>query len=664
MDPRLRVEEILRRKQINLTQLADAMHRSAPNVYTSLNNKPQFDFIRSVANSINKIEIRRTFKDYLKYDEEEQRFIKNKSCVMSERKKLLKEYLEKKVHISDLIARESTVYGYLSYRYGEIEYSKTFEDLNDFKTGLNRCLLKSKSVKTEDVFKNQIGKDPDKLYIISRIKNLLTPDNDDTQLDEGETNEEDIQNELNAQSEENVRGEYTGFDNENSEGLFDDNTARDLLKQIAEALNDIIKSEAAVAAELEKQKGKTDSEYSDEEKKEKIPVVRLQNLIKSITSNPNLKRLSQIAKILNLNTKDLLSDTPKFQLRGIVNLNGEMITVESVRDLYYLKEKSKNMIVSMFNDEEIIEQIKDIFEVKKEYKIVDNPEVYQKEFSQEIEPDYLDMTRNSRYDGKTQLCYSFRKRGDTRYGNGLNFSNMIKLNKKMKCLGKEFWDSECAYIAGYYSLYDNTNEGITYKKIQEKLSEYSKGGYNAKGIYRKATNEYTIKLRTDFHISNLNFEWMKIVIFEKAKTNNEFRATLLRIPLNAHIIEDTSYFKIGPSSTAMIWGCQNKVLTKDRIKYRSKIRMKLALENADKKTIANAEQTIDNLICDNGEWVGQNATGKAIKLVQLALIEGGIPPINFDLINNNENGFYWFGERIRILATTDGKDITYEVIRQ
>ena len=87
MEPRLRVEEILRRKQINLTQLADAMHRSAPNVYTSLNNKPQFDFIRSVANSINKIEIRRTFKDYLKYDEEEQRFIKNKSCVMSERKK-------------------------------------------------------------------------------------------------------------------------------------------------------------------------------------------------------------------------------------------------------------------------------------------------------------------------------------------------------------------------------------------------------------------------------------------------------------------------------------------------------------------------------------------------------------------------------------------------
>lgn len=497
----------------------------------------------------------------------------------------------------------------------------------------------------------------DKNLIVSKIINLLTPDIDEKDNDEN-ANDEDIL--LAEDIDLNDNNEYNA-------DLYDTETTNELLMQVTKALNDL-HTDVYKKAEAERIKRLNENNTENNNGEMSIPVVRLQNLIYSLTSiksNPTLKRLSDVAKVLNLYTKDLFSDTPKFQLRGIVNLNGEMITVESVRDLYYLKKKSENLNVVKFNDNQIFEQIENVLKVKNEYKIVTNTDKYQKEFSQVIDPSYLDMTEKSNYDGKNQLCYSFRKRGDTRYGIELNFSNMIKLNEKMTCLGKKFWDSECAYIAGYYSLYDDPNiEGIKYKEIQEKISAYTKGGYNAKGIFRKAKNEYTKKLRADFTVNNLNFEWMKIVIFEKAKTNDEFRNALLSIPSNAHIIEDTSYFKIGPKSTAIIWGCQNVKLTKDRIKYRSAIRTKLALMNADKKTIIKAEQMIDNLICDNGIWIGKNATGKAIKLVQIALKKGEIPPINFDLINNNENGFYWFGEKIRIFATADGNDIAYEVIRQ
>ena len=188
-----------------------------------------------------------------------------------------------------------------------------------------------------------------------------------------------------------------------------------------------------------------------------------------------------------------------------------------------------------------------------------------------------------------------------------------------------------------------------------------KGGYNAKAEYRKADVDDSINtphIRNDWN--SFNFQWMLLVLYFKIKNNAEFRNMLMAVPLNAHIIEDTSYHNGG---TAEIWGCKNNDLTNLRKSKRSSLRTKLQEEGVFKmKTLSYAEQIIDNRINNVGTWIGQNATGKALKLCQIANERGELPPIDIDLLNNSN--IYWFGERIKILKTADNRDITYEVISE
>ena len=113
----------------------------------------------------------------------------------------------------------------------------------------------------------------------------------------------------------------------------------------------------------------------------------------------------------------------------------------------------------------------------------------------------------------------------------------------------------------------------------------------------------------------------------------------MSIPLNAHIIEDTSYHK---GHTSAIWGSKNKDLTKLRQAKRSSLRTRLHEKGVFKlKTLSHAEQIIDNRINNVGTWIGQNATGKALKLCQIAIAKNELPPIDFELLNNSN--IYWSG---------------------
>lgn len=126
--------------------------------------------------------------------------------------------------------------------------------------------------------------------------------------------------------------------------------------------------------------------------------------------------------------------------------------------------------------------------------------------------------------------------------------------------------------------------------------------------------------------NTFNFQWMLLVLWYKVNNNPEFRDMLMQIPINAHIIEDTSYHK---GHTAGIWGCKNKDLTKLRQLKRMSLRSKLLERGVFKlKILSSAEQIIDNRINNMGIWTGQNATGKALKLFQIALVKKELPPIN------------------------------------
>lgn len=377
-----------------------------------------------------------------------------------------------------------------------------------------------------------------------------------------------------------------------------------------------------------------------------------QNIITSLQKNPNLKIIVDICDVLDIELSELLSSNTNYKIQGVVVINGDVITLNALSDL----ERAVGVIGELINNKITVAEIENIIS---EILSVENHESETQE-SYEISDlnyseDNLRMDKPSRIDSTKELCYSFRKKGDLRGKKLLNFSNMLK-GYPFEFLGHQFKDSECAYIAGCY-----TSNNDHCKRIQKELSDYDKGGYNAKAEYRKADVEKSMNtphIRPDWN--SFNFQWMLLVLFFKTKNNLEFRNMLMDIPLNAHIIEDTSYHK---GHTAGIWGCKNKDLTKLRIAKRSSLRTKLLEKGVFKlKTLSYAEQIIDNRINNIGTWVGQNATGKALKLCQIAIEKEELPPINFELLNNSN--IFWFGERIRIFATADGRDITYEVIRQ
>lgn len=374
-----------------------------------------------------------------------------------------------------------------------------------------------------------------------------------------------------------------------------------------------------------------------------------QNLTTSLTSNnPTLKTLVDICEVVDIELSELLASNIDYEIKGVVVINGDVITLNALSDLERAIDLIAKLINNRISDAEIDEMINEILSVEKhDSETNESYQISDLNFSK----DDLRMDKESKIDSTKELCYSFRKKGDIRNGKLLNFSNMLK-GYSFEFLGHNFNDSECAYISGCYT---SNNEHCL--RIQNELSVYEKGGYNAKAEYRKAKVEDSINtpyMRTDWN--TFNFQWMLLVLWYKVNNNLEFRDMLMQIPLNAHIIEDTSYHK---GNTATIWGCKNKDLTKLRQSKRSSLRSRLLEKGVFKlKILSYAEQKIDNRINNIGTWIGQNATGKALKLCQIALVKNELPPIDLDLLNNSN--IYWFGQKIRIFA--DNNIIAYEVV--
>lgn len=377
-------------------------------------------------------------------------------------------------------------------------------------------------------------------------------------------------------------------------------------------------------------------------KTEKDPVVTVYNLRKSLEGNPTLNKLKEVAEAIGVETKYLLSLNPHIKIQGIVNLEGEIQTIESINEFQELQ----GIAVSKFTRHSINEN--DLKNYVNSVLVTNNiNDPYSENYNnnkRSFEDEDLNMSVESIIRADKDLCYSFRKKDDFRVKRTkneevnliLNFSNMLKY--EMTLFGVPFNDSECCYIAGAY-----TNSGVDYQHIQQKLSKFTKGGYNAKGLFRKADNDYTKIIRQDF--KEFNFEWMKLVIWAKIRTNPKgvFENMLSAVPVDAYIIEDTSYHR---GKTAQVWGCKNKELTAKRMIKKAQVRHLLINKGANKTTINRAEQMVECSINNIGVWRGQNATGKALMICRKALADENLPYIDLDLLNSKN--IYWNNHLIEI----------------
>ena len=239
------------------------------------------------------------------------------------------------------------------------------------------------------------------------------------------------------------------------------------------------------------------------------------------------------------------------------------------------------------------------------------------------------LDRVEKYDASVLNCYAFRHGTDIVDGLSLSLGNMVS-GYPFEIEGVRFYNSECAYIAGMFS-----DDCEKHEKLQRELVEESNGFMAKKRIRRK--NEYL--KREDWE--EFNVMWMLYVVWNKVKGNENFRKTLMNIPKDGIIIEDSTFQN---GKTATIWGTKNKVLRKELNDYKKELKVK----GFGKKMIKD--------LCDEkrlGEWrkqgffEGKNFMGKILMLCREALKVGGVPPIDFELLRS---------KNIHLL----GKKITFE----
>ena len=239
----------------------------------------------------------------------------------------------------------------------------------------------------------------------------------------------------------------------------------------------------------------------------------------------------------------------------------------------------------------------------------------------------ISLLQDEDYDCTKINVWSYRKGTDCRDGVSLKFGNMSN-GFPFSFGGVNFANSECTYIAGAYA--SNTPDCI---QIQRMISEENNGQI-CKRKYRRLP-EFTKFIRADFN--EYNVQYMLLVVWTKATLNEECGTLLRSIPVDAHIVENTTLHK---GMTSTFWGAKNKELMAAReivengIDKSGHYRFKYQMEEA-KRIAANS---INNI----GHFVGKNVMGKIIKLCSLSLIYNTVPPIDMDLLRRKE--LYMCGE--------------------
>ncbi len=229
---------------------------------------------------------------------------------------------------------------------------------------------------------------------------------------------------------------------------------------------------------------------------------------------------------------------------------------------------------------------------------------------------HFDLSCEEVYNASSVDCFAFRRGTDVRKGISLSLGNMVNgfpfiLN------GILFANSEVAYICGAFS-----HDTDAHMNIQRQLVACD-NGYLAKKAIRRP-NE-SVK-RADWE--EFNIQWMLYVVWQKCVGNSDFARLLCSLPSDSVIIEDSTY-QNGP--TATVWGTRNIELKKRLNAYKKEIKQ-LGLTKAEVKRRLDAKRLGE--LSTVGVFKGKNLMGKILMLCRAALLKGGEPFIDYDLLRS------------------------------
>lgn len=257
------------------------------------------------------------------------------------------------------------------------------------------------------------------------------------------------------------------------------------------------------------------------------------------------------------------------------------------------------------------------------------------------------------YDTSKVECWSFNRKDDVRDGINLKLGNMSN-GYGVKVLGIDFPNSEVPY---QLAIFNNEKDSI---KLQEEIVD-PQNGWIGRGLQMKRKyiygREYKRFLRdTEFENGKEMwcFEWMKWVVWEKVRQNEEFKNILLRIPKNAVIIEQAQHRpqKDKPS----MWGAWNEEIKKERDILVTFSEIEHGLSKVeDSVPIESVPYQVNNV----GTFIGENSMGQILTMAKLALNEGINLPIDADMLN--EAKINWFGKVLQFTKHENGL-VTVEAV--
>lgn len=225
------------------------------------------------------------------------------------------------------------------------------------------------------------------------------------------------------------------------------------------------------------------------------------------------------------------------------------------------------------------------------------------------------LTREEAYNASSQVCYAFRRGTDERNGIVLSLGNMVS-GYPFMLGGVRFHNSECAYIAGAFS--NGTDEHLG---LQKRLAECT-NGFMAKKAIRKP---HEAEKRADWEAFNV--QWMLYCVWIKCLGNGDFRKVLLSLPVDAVIIEDST-FQAG--ATATVWGTRNAELKRRLNLYKKELKAQGMSKAAIKRELDAKRLGEWSTV---GEFRGKNVMGKILLACRDALRKGTEPPIDYTLLS-------------------------------
>lgn len=323
--------------------------------------------------------------------------------------------------------------------------------------------------------------------------------------------------------------------------------------------------------------------------------------------------LQKIAIALGISTFELLDEADSYpllnnQVNGYLEFGGEIKRIRSFTELEVWVKRVKPLVGELPNRAKSI-----IRDNNKNSKLILSQSSAIHNFND------IDLCKNENYDATKYNCWSFRRSEDEREDIQMDLGNMCT-SYPFFILNNAFHNSESAYICGMFS--NNTKEHLL---IQHEL-QHEQNGYRVKKVIRR---KHENQKRNDWE--EFKIQWMLYVIWQKCKSNEEFRKLLLSIPQEAIIIENSTRQR---GKTADFWGARNYELEE----CRDIIANYIEFQNPYlKKKELDALKIIEcNKINYIGKFVGVNCMGKILKLCQMSLINDTDAPINYEFLEQKK----------------------------